>query len=532
MSPLTLSRAKELLATTTDDPHLIVHAVNVSACMEAMARQCGMGAEEAAHWAAVGYLHDYDYQRHPEEHLAHTEAPLLAAGVDPADVRAIVSHGWSIVNDVKPETPLEKSLFTVDELSGLVWAAALMRPNRILDLEPKSVVKKFKDKRFAAKCDREVIRRGLDLLGMDLSAVVAVCIEGMRPHAAEIGLLPPEPAEAAGAPAEPEAAAPTVEALKARVLGGGAVTREEALWLLSKAPRKEFRDAAHEITAACSSHDFDFCGIVSARQGRCSENCKWCAQSAHYRTGCETHGWIGAEACLEAAREAEKNGVRRFGIVTSGRGQTDAQVDELCEAFRAIAAGSHIERCASLGLVTEEQLRRLREAGLRRLHCNLETAPSRFPSLCSTHAPADKLATIRAAKKLGYDICCGGIIGMGETDEELVEFAFAIREVGPVSIPVNILHPIPGTPLGASAPLGIERILDAIAILRFVNPRPSLRFAGGRRDLSDDDARRCIYVGINAGIAGPLLTTPGAVYADDRALALEAGYTVAPAPAS
>ena len=191
-----------------------------------------------------------------------------------------------------------------------------------------------------------------------------------------------------------------------------------------------------------------------------------------------------------------------------------------------MAARTRIGRCASLGLVTEGQLRRLKAAGLQRVHCNLETAPSKFPELCSTHRIEDKLATLRAAKRLGLAVCCGGIIGMGESDAQLVEFAFALKAVGPDSIPVNILHPIPGTPLAASRPLGIERILDAIALLRFVNPRATLRFAGGRRSLSDDEARQCLVVGIDAGIAGPLLTTPGADYADDRALAQEAGYGV------
>ncbi len=311
-----------------------------------------------------------------------------------------------------------------------------------------------------------------------------------------------------------------------RILAGGEVSRDEALELLRSAPRAAFHEAAHRITEALASRTFDFCAIISARQGRCSENCKWCAQSAHYATGCETHGWVGAEACVEAAKKAEADGACRIGIVTAGRGQTDRQIDEIADALRAIASETRIGLCASLGLVTEEQLRRLKEAGLDRIHCNLETAPSHFARLCTTHTPADKLATLRAAKRLGFHICCGGILGMGETDEELVEFAFALKDVGPDSIPVNILHPIPGTPLGDSAPLGIDRILDAIATLRFVNPRASLRFAGGRRDLTDDEARRCIHVGVNAGIAGPLLTTPGAVYADDRSLAEEAGYDI------
>ena len=187
---------------------------------------------------------------------------------------------------------------------------------------------------------------------------------------------------------------------------------------------------------------------------------------------------------------------------------------------------SRIGLCASLGLLTEDDLKRLKDAGLQRVHCNLETAPSLFPSLCTTHTTADKLATLRVAKKLGFQICCGGIIGMGETDEQLVEFALALAEIAPASIPVNILHPIPGTPLGDRPFLDEARILDSIAILRLANPRTPLRFAGGRARLSDESARRAIYCGIDAGIAGPLLTTPGADYADDRALATEAGYDV------
>ena len=301
---------------------------------------------------------------------------------------------------------------------------------------------------------------------------------------------------------------------------------EEVLSLLKTLPREELYELAHETTRRHAPERFDFCAIVSARQGRCSEDCKWCAQSAHWKTGREAHGWIGAETCAKAAQEAGASGVRRIGIVTSGRGQTDAQIDEICAALGSMSSSSRIELCASLGLVTREQLVRLKAAGLRRIHCNIETAPSRFSRLCTTHTFEEKLATIRAARELGFEVCCGGIIGMGESDEELVEFAFALREIAPDSIPVNILHPIEGTPLGGEKRLDIDRILTAIAVLRIANPATPLRFAGGRRDLTDDEARRCIYVGINAGIAGPLLTTPGADYDDDRALAREAGYEV------
>ena len=182
---LTLERATELNATMVADEHLILHAKNVSYAMGAMARHFG---EDPEHWEAVGMLHDYDYEKYPEEHLQHTREPLLAAGVPEEDVRAIMSHGWGICTDVKPETNLEKSLFTVDELTGIIQACARMRPNGLKDLEVKSFMKKYKDKRFAAKCSRETIQQGCDLLGMDVRDVAEICIEGMRPHAEELGL--------------------------------------------------------------------------------------------------------------------------------------------------------------------------------------------------------------------------------------------------------------------------------------------------------------------------------------------------------
>ena len=305
------------------------------------------------------------------------------------------------------------------------------------------------------------------------------------------------------------------------------ISKEEALALLAPECREELRERAHQATKECGGGVFDFCAIINARSGRCSEDCKWCAQSAHYRTSCEAYGWVGAEKCAAEAAAAEAQGIRRIAIVTSGRGQTKRQVEEVREALLAMRmAAPRIHLCASLGLLDEEALALLKAAGLERIHCNIETAPSHFGEVCTTHSFADKLATLKAAKRLGLQVCCGGIIGMGESDEQLVEFARALAEIAPASIPVNILHPIPGTPLGDSPFLDEGRILDAISILRLANPKTPLRFAGGRARLSDDTARRAIFCGISAGIAGPLLTTPGADYADDRALAVEAGYEV------
>ena len=183
---LTLERARALNGTMVTEEHLLIHALNVAYAMGAMAEHFG---EDVEHWQAIGILHDYDYEKYPEEHLQHTEAPLLAAGVSPEEVRAILSHGYGICTDVEPITNLEKSLFTVDELTGIIQACARMRPNGITDLEVKSFMKKFKDKKFAAKCDRALVLKGCEMLGMDVKDVAAICIDGMREHAEEIGLL-------------------------------------------------------------------------------------------------------------------------------------------------------------------------------------------------------------------------------------------------------------------------------------------------------------------------------------------------------
>lgn len=182
---LTLERAKELLETTTTEEHLFLHAKNVMVAMEGLAKHFG---EDSEHWKAIGYLHDYDYEQHPEEHLKYTEAPLKEAGLGDTEVRAILAHGYGIINDVEPITNMEKSLFTVDELTGIIQAAARMRPAGITDMEVSSFMKKFKDKKFAAKCDRELIKKGCEMLGMEVKEVASICIGAMKPYADELQL--------------------------------------------------------------------------------------------------------------------------------------------------------------------------------------------------------------------------------------------------------------------------------------------------------------------------------------------------------
>lgn len=185
MEKLTCDRALELLRTTTTEEHLFSHSTAVGAAMRAMAKYFG---EDENYWQAIGILHDYDYEQYPEQHLMHTEAPLTKASVNAEAVRAIMAHGYGICSDVEPLTNMEKSLYAVDELTGLISATARMRPGGIEDLEAKSVKKKFKDKAFAAKIDREVIQKGAGMLGMELGELIALCIDGMKPYAQELGI--------------------------------------------------------------------------------------------------------------------------------------------------------------------------------------------------------------------------------------------------------------------------------------------------------------------------------------------------------
>ena len=182
---LTLEKSKQLISTTTTQPHLLTHATAVMAAMGGMAAHFG---EDVPHWQAVGYLHDYDYEQYPDEHLKHTAQPLAAEGVSEEEIRAILSHGYTHRNDIEPLTNMEKSLYTVDELTGIIGAAARMRALGITDLEVSSFMKKFKDKKFAAKCDRELIKDGCARLGMEVKEVAEICIRGMEQFAAEIGL--------------------------------------------------------------------------------------------------------------------------------------------------------------------------------------------------------------------------------------------------------------------------------------------------------------------------------------------------------
>lgn len=311
--------------------------------------------------------------------------------------------------------------------------------------------------------------------------------------------------------------------LKEKIISGYDITHEEALDLVDTREITTLCRASYEIMKAFCGVDFDMCSIINAKSGKCSENCKWCAQSAHHKTGIETYDIVDEDIAIESAVKNTEQGVRRFSLVTSGRSITDAELDKYLEIYSKIRHRSEISFCASMGLLDKAQLTRLKEAGIVHYHCNLETAPSYFSQICSTHTIQDKLQTIQWAKESGLKICSGGIIGMGESMGQRIELAFILKGLGVKSIPINILNPIMGTALQDAKPLSDEEILKTIAVFRFINPDSYLRFAGGRmliRHLQET----ALKSGMNASIVGDLLTTIGSNVAEDKRDFTNAGF--------
>ena len=292
-----------------------------------------------------------------------------------------------------------------------------------------------------------------------------------------------------------------VERCVRAVLEEGRELSEEEVYRLAEVEtpegRKALRDGAAEVTRELTPRRFESCSIVNARSGRCPENCKWCAQSAHFSTHCEEYPLINREECMAAADANAKAGIRRFSLVASGRAVKGRALTEMCAMLREAGERTGMSTCASLGLLGREELEELWAAGVKRYHCNLETAPSHFATLCSTHTVEDKLRTIATARELGFSICSGGILGMGETRRQRAEFALTLRRAHPESIPLNILAPIAGTPLEKSPLLEEDEFIDAVALFRMAHPRTELRFAGGRARLSRAAQLEAMRTGIN-----------------------------------
>ena len=313
--------------------------------------------------------------------------------------------------------------------------------------------------------------------------------------------------------------------LEEKIAAGYRLGYDEALELMRTTSPGELYELAHRLRTRYQGKRIDTCSIMNARSGRCSEDCKWCAQSKFHKTDIDVYPLVGeTEAVQEAAHNASK-GVGRFSLVTSGRTLTDAETDRVCAIYRRIGREVPIRLCASLGLLTREQLVKLRESGVEHYHCNMETAPSYFSKLCSTHTPEEKIRTIEWAKEAGLKICSGGIIGMGESAEQRIEFAVTLQKIGAVSIPVNVLNPIPGTPLADVAPLTDTEVLVTMAMMRIINPEANIRLAGGRNMIKHLE-EKALYCGISASIVGDLLTTTGSDIDTDKAMFRLCGFEV------
>lgn len=316
-----------------------------------------------------------------------------------------------------------------------------------------------------------------------------------------------------------------IEILKEKILKGGQISREEAILLYNTGNKQELFETAGQIRDKMAGRRFDTCSIINARSGRCSENCKWCAQSAVFKTNIEEYELVDEQTCLQMARLNDKYGVDKFSFVTSGRALSDRNIDRLCDYARKIKETSELHLCASMGLLKKTQLQKLMDAGIKRYHCNLETSPHYFSSLCTTHTTTEKIETIRAAQEIGMEVCSGGIIGMGESMEDRIDLALTLRELGIKSIPMNILNPILGTPLESAPALSDEEILTTIAVFRFIHPDAYLRFAGGRMLIAHIETE-AIRAGINAAIVGDLLTTVGSKVLEDMEKVKALGFNL------
>ena len=315
-----------------------------------------------------------------------------------------------------------------------------------------------------------------------------------------------------------------LERLTDKVINGEQVTREEALSLYEQ-PLEALCESADQIRRKFCSDRFDICTIINGKSGRCSENCKFCAQSAHNHTGAEEYPLLPDEEIIAQARTNHEQGVLRYYIVTSGKRLSDAEVERMCGTVRKIRDDVGIAVCVSFGLLNEAQFRKLKEAGVSRVHNNLESSRRNFPNVCTTHTFDDKIAAIRAAQAAGLTVCSGGIMGLGETAEDRIDMALTLRELGIKSVPVNMLNPVPGTPFENNPKLTGDDMRRIVAVYRFILPDASIRLAGGRGLLADK-GKSCFTSGANAAISGDMLTTAGITTKTDMAMLDELGYEV------
>lgn len=304
---------------------------------------------------------------------------------------------------------------------------------------------------------------------------------------------------------------------------GRRLTREDSLEFLLQEELEDLCKGADELRRYFKGQKANLCTIVNGKSGKCGENCKFCAQSAHNAAGAEVYDFLEPETILKDCMEQEKKGVDRYSVVTAGKGLSGQDFEKALEAYRKMSQQCKIGLCASHGILSDLQFQQLFESGVERYHCNLETSRRFFPEICTTHTYEDKIRNIKRAKEAGMEICSGGIFGMGETWQDRIDMALDLSELGVVSIPLNILMPIPGTPLEKQKRLQDEDVLRIAAIFRFLNPEADIRMAGGRV-LMKDAGRKVFLSGANAAITGDMLTTTGSRTKEDQQMLRDLGY--------
>ena len=294
--------------------------------------------------------------------------------------------------------------------------------------------------------------------------------------------------------------------LAEEIIAGRRIKREDDLKVFLTCNLEELCKGADMIREHFVGETVDLCSIINGRSGKCPEDCKYCAQSAHNHTDCEIYEFLPEEKILEACKLNEREGVHRFSIVTAGKSLTGEEFDKAIHAYNTMRNECKIDLCASMGFLSREQLHRLHEAGVTSYHHNIETARINFPNICTTHTYDMKIETLKMVKEEGMCACSGGIIGMGETWEDRLDMAVSLAELGIDSIPINALMPIKGTPLENIDRITEDEILRTIALFRYINPCANIRLAAGRA-LIENDGEKAFKSGASATITGNMLTT-------------------------
>lgn len=316
--------------------------------------------------------------------------------------------------------------------------------------------------------------------------------------------------------------------LAEQIIAGRRLQRIDDLDFLIRCDLDELCRGADKIRAACVGNKVNLCSIINARSGRCPEDCKYCAQSAHHHTSCEIYDFLPEEEILRACKLNEQEGVHRFSIVTSGRALSGEEFEKAIHTYETLHRECRIGLCASMGFLSAEQLHRLHQAGVTNYHHNIETSRRNFPNICTTHSYDMKIETLKKVKAEGMRACSGGIIGMGETWADRLDMAVSLAELGIDSIPLNTLMPIPGTPLEHLPRLTEADILRTIALFRYINPCADIRLAAGRALLTND-GETAFQSGASATITGNMLTTAAcATIRSDRKMLQQLGRDIGP----